>query len=94
MTEQQAKRAAIRAGSATNIEEQLVPILKELLGQIKKKINEPDQKWIQLDKDLNNDLELFIKYTTQVRQSLARQQWKGEPMDSVDIPREVPRDPW
>jgi hypothetical protein len=93
MTEQQTKRASIRSNSASNIEEQLIPILKELLTQIKKKVTEPEQKWAQLDKDLKNDLDLFVKLSTHVKASLARQNWKGG-VELIEIAKDTPKDPW
>lgn len=94
MSEQQGKRAALRAGSAANIEEQLIPILKELLVEIKKRAAGDEQKWATLDRSLNQDLETFVKLSGHVRNSLMRQQWKGDTTDFPDIPRDTPKDPW
>jgi hypothetical protein len=93
MTDQQAKRASIRSNSAMNIEEQLIPILKELLGQIKKKVTEPDEKWVQLDKDLQHDLEAYVKLSNQLRASVAGQNWRAE-SEVPDVPKDTPKDPW
>ncbi|KAJ3277153.1 hypothetical protein HDV01_000205 [Terramyces sp. JEL0728] len=94
MTDQQTKRAQIRASSAANIEEQLIPILKELLGEIKKKAADSDGKWTQLDKELASDLETYVRLAANVRTSLMRQQWKGEHSEVPEIAKDAPRDPW
>lgn len=94
MTDQQTKRAQIRANSAANIEEQLIPILKELLGEINKKARDSDGKWTQLDKDLSTDLETYVRLAANVRTSLMRQQWKGESTEVPEIGKDAPRDPW
>jgi hypothetical protein len=75
-----------------NIEEQLIPILKELLEQIKKKVTEPEQKWVQLDRDLKHDLDLYVKLSTHVKAALFRQNWKDG--EVFEIPKDTPRDPW
>jgi hypothetical protein len=93
LSEQQGKRAALRAGSAQNIEEQLIPILKELLVEIKKRACD-EQKWASLDRSLNQDLDTFVKLTGHVRNSLMRQQWKGDNSDFPDVARDTPKDPW
>ncbi|KAJ3325901.1 hypothetical protein HDV06_002286 [Boothiomyces sp. JEL0866] len=94
MTDQQTKRAQIRANSAANIEDQLIPILKELLGEIKKKASDTDGKWTQLDKELSSDLETYIRLAANVRTSLMRQQWKGENSEVPEVGKDTPRDPW
>lgn len=94
MTDQQTKRATQRAGSANNIEDQLIPILKGLLGEIKRKSLD-DSKWGLLDKQLANDLDTYVRLAGHVRNSLMGQQWKGG--DSTEVPVvsiDCPKDPW
>lgn len=93
MTEHQTARSMVRATSAANIEEQLLPILKELLGEIKKKATD-EAKWAALDKALGGDLDLYCKLSANVRNSLMRQQWKGDTADFPEISRDCPKDPW
>ncbi|KAI8894082.1 hypothetical protein BC833DRAFT_568664, partial [Globomyces pollinis-pini] len=94
MTDLQAKRANQRASSAANIEDQLIPILKELLTSIKKKASDPDLKWSTLDKELSHAIETYTRLADHVRFSLLRQNWNSDPNDFPDIPKDVPKDPW
>ncbi|KAJ2985546.1 hypothetical protein HDV02_000512, partial [Globomyces sp. JEL0801] len=66
MTDLQAKRANQRASSAANIEDQLIPILKELLTSIKKKASDPDLKWSTLDKELSHAIETYTRLADHV----------------------------
>ncbi|KAJ3358678.1 hypothetical protein HDU91_005153 [Kappamyces sp. JEL0680] len=92
MTDQQAKRASIRAGSANNIDEQLIPILKELQVEIKRKCSDVS-KWAVLDNALAADLDTYNKLAGNVRSSLMRQQWKGDAAEAHDVKDGV-KDPW
>lgn len=93
MTDQHAAISTARASAAANIEEQLLPILKELLGEIRKKATD-ESKWASLDKALQSDLETYTKLAANVRNSLMRQQWKGDNADFPEISRDCPKDPW
>lgn len=83
----------MNAASAKNIEEQLIPILKELLTEIKKKAI-IDGKWAALDKSLETDLSTYVQLAANVRNSLMRQQWKGDSSNFPDVARDCPKDPW
>lgn len=93
MTDQQAKRASSRANSANNIEEQLIPILKELLSEVRRKATD-ESKWSKLDKALAVDLDSFNKLASNVRNSLMRQQWKGDTNDFPEVSKDCPKDPY
>ena len=93
MSDQQSRRASIRAASASNIEDQLIPILKELLGEIKRKVTD-DSKWGTLDKALHADLETYTRLANNLRHSLMRQQWKGDNSDFPAVGADCPKDPW
>jgi hypothetical protein len=94
ITEQQAKQANLISSSANNIEEQLIPILKELLEQIKRRIGDPDNLWTSLDREMKIDIDTFVKLTQDLRSSLMKQQWKGDSMENLDSIKDAPSDPW
>jgi hypothetical protein len=94
ITEQQAKQAILISSSANNIEEQLIPILKELLEQIKRRIGDPDNLWTSLDREMKIDIDTFVKLTQDLRSSLMKQQWKGDSMENLDSIKDAPSDPW
>ncbi|KAI8915878.1 hypothetical protein EDD86DRAFT_197099 [Gorgonomyces haynaldii] len=89
ITESQTKMAKERIKSAGMIEDQLLPILKELLVEIKRRAQDAGKDWGLLDQGLSTDLEKFVKHSTDVRKSLMGQQWR-DPND----PKEQSRDPW
>lgn len=77
-----------RGTFATCVEDQILPILRELLYTIRKKARDEDREWVSLDQALNRDMDEYITLSTQVRKSLVGQQWRdgGE--------KEMSRDPW
>lgn len=69
------------------IEDQLLPIIKEVLQQIKKRARDEDKEWLLLDQNLTKDHEEYNRLTMQLRKTLVGQQWKeGE--------KEGPKDPY
>ncbi|KAJ8323438.1 hypothetical protein O5D80_007755 [Batrachochytrium dendrobatidis] len=95
MTESQSKISKEHTRGAELVETELLPILKELLAEIRKKIADADKDWGLLDKEMKYDLDTFVKLSANVRASLMRLQWKGNEEGSMgDVPKDVPRDPW
>lgn len=78
----QSEMSSERLKWAEMIREQLIPILKELLGEIRKKALDVDREWVVLDTSLGKDLELYVKLVANVRKALVGHQWR-EP-DSKD----------
>jgi hypothetical protein len=94
ISEKQDKRSELSSLTAMNIEEQLIPILQELYGQIKKKISDPENLWTTLDRELLKDTATFQKLSTDLRGSIMKHQWKGDSMENMEIVKDAPRDPW
>ena len=74
---------------ATNIEKQLLPILKELLDQVKRKLTDPTDSWTSLDNELKADMEKYCRLKTNLRSILVR--YEDEDASS---PRELAKDPF
>ncbi|KAH6591311.1 hypothetical protein BASA50_004498 [Batrachochytrium salamandrivorans] len=97
MADMQTKVSREHSRAVELVQTQLLPILKELLAEIRKKIADADKDWGVLDKEMKHDLDLFVKLSAYLRASLMRIQWKGddESGGSVgDMPKDVPKDPW
>eukprot|EP00842_Homolaphlyctis_polyrhiza_P004540 jgi/Hompol1/5087/HPOL_004149-RA len=90
----QSKIARDRLNTAERIDTQLLPILRELHAEVKKKSTDADKEWTLLDRDLRSDLETYVRLSNNVRHSLVRQQWKGDASSLPDMTKDVPRDPY
>ena len=78
-----------RTSVAVNINTQLLPIFKDLLDQVKRKISDPTDGWTSLDIELNNDLEKYRRLKNNLRSILVR--YEDEDASS---PRDLAKDPF
>jgi hypothetical protein len=76
------------------VDAQILPILKSLSIEVKKKAQDVDREWIQMDKDMARDRDLYVKLVANLRTSLIRHQWKGDVSSSTAADKDIPRDPW
>ncbi|KAJ3294166.1 hypothetical protein HK104_003873 [Borealophlyctis nickersoniae] len=71
----------------------ILPKLRSLMNEVRRKATDADKEWVLLDRELDGDRENYIKYRGQLKASLMRLQWKGEE-GAVEVTKDVPRDPW
>lgn len=60
---------------ASMIKEQLIPILSELLVQIKRKAADTEREWVGLDYSLMQDMDTWSRLSGSVRKALVGKQW-------------------
>ena len=76
------------------IESQILPILKSLLVEVRKKAFDADKEWVAVDKDMARDRDIYVKLVSNLRACLMRHQWRGDASSPSDAGKEVPKDPW
>lgn len=72
------------------IESQILPILNSLSKEVKKKAADDDKEWVQLDKEIISDKDIYVKLVSNLRSALVRIQWKESPTND----KEFQKDPW
>ena len=94
LLDSQTKQAQDRLSMADMVDAQILPILKSLMVEVKKKALDVDKEWIQMDKDMTRDRDLYVKLVSNLRTALIRHQWKGDVSSSSSVDKDIPRDPW
>ena len=72
-----------------NVNTELLPILKEMLEQVKRKLSDPTDSWTSLDTELKADMEKYIRLKNNLRSILV----KYEDEDAAS-PRDLAKDPF
>ncbi|TPX67215.1 hypothetical protein SpCBS45565_g03947 [Spizellomyces sp. 'palustris'] len=86
------KAAQENTEAAAMIETHVVPTLRALLADLRKKASDADREWVGLDKELLRDKDLYVKLTSQLNLSLSKHH--GETAESGEKESVVVKDPW
>ena len=86
------KQCQEHLNSAEMIESQILPILRSLCLEIRKKAFDVDREWVNLDKEMAKDRDMYLRLVSNLRSSLMKIQWKGDVNASGD--NSIPKDPW
>ncbi|KAI8824536.1 uncharacterized protein EV422DRAFT_324453 [Fimicolochytrium jonesii] len=78
--------------AAELLDQYLLPDLRSLLADLRKKGADTDREWTGLDKELQHDRETYVKLAAQLRIALARH--GGEAYSGVEKESSAWRDPW
>ncbi|KAJ3032095.1 hypothetical protein HDV00_007982 [Rhizophlyctis rosea] len=88
--------------SASILDTQVLPNLRALFAEIRKKATDADKEWTDMDKELEKDRNEFVRLRGYLKGSLTRHKEEGVngkpagPEGSKDVgpPKDQPADPW
>lgn len=75
------------------METHVLPNLRSLLAELRRKASDTDREWVTLDKEFQRDLDLYVKLAGQLKTSLAKH--NGEYADGPEKEGTTTiKDPW
>ncbi|KAI8922347.1 hypothetical protein DFJ77DRAFT_506126 [Powellomyces hirtus] len=79
--------------AASMLEMHVLPNLRSLLADLRRKAGDSDKEWVSLDRELARDRDMYVKYEAQLKLALAKH--NGEVPDGADKDSTAAsRDPW
>ncbi|KAJ3162415.1 hypothetical protein HDU86_004895 [Geranomyces michiganensis] len=84
------KAAQENSEAGAMLETHVVPNLRALLVDLRRKAADSDKEWVSLDRELGRDKDLYVKLAAQLKSALARHY--GEASDTSD--KDPTIDPW